>query len=66
MARGTLRNDLPVPLDAVLAGACSTPVARVVCHCGRLTTLTECDPDFPPVCDGPAEAAPHPPAVRAG
>ncbi|MFD7962296.1 hypothetical protein ACFV5J_15990 [Streptomyces zaomyceticus] len=66
-ARGTLRNDVPAPLDAVLAGAYSTPVARVVCHCGRLTTLTEYDPDFPPVCAGPGpEATPHPLAVRAG
>ncbi|MER6316816.1 hypothetical protein [Streptomyces sp. NPDC001581] len=65
-ARGTLRSDTPSPSDAVLAGTYATPVARVVCHCGRLTTLTAYDPDFPPVCPGPVpEAAPHPLAIRA-
>ncbi|MET9600352.1 hypothetical protein [Streptomyces sp. NPDC006459] len=69
-ARGTLRNDTPSPLDAVLAGTYATPVARVVCHCGRLTTLTAYDPDFPPVCPGPGpgpgpQDASHPLAIRA-
>ncbi|MCX4986560.1 hypothetical protein [Streptomyces sp. NBC_00572] len=65
-ARGTLRSDVPSPLDAVLAGAYATPVARVVCRCGLLTTLAEYDPDFPPACPGGgAEAAPHPLAIRA-
>ncbi|MFE5487987.1 hypothetical protein [Streptomyces sp. NPDC056527] len=65
-ARGTLRSDTPSPSDAVLAGTCTTPVARVICHCGRLTTLTAYDPDFPPVCPGAGpEATPHPLAIRA-
>ncbi|WKD31171.1 hypothetical protein [Streptomyces xanthophaeus] len=65
-AHGTLRSDTPSPSDAVLAGSYATPVARVVCHCGRLTTLTAYDPDFPPVCPGPVpQAAPHPLAIRA-
>ncbi|WP_432069754.1 hypothetical protein [Streptomyces sp. AA1529] len=60
-ARGTVRSDTPSPLDAVLAGTYSTPIARVLCRCGRLTTLTAYDPDFPPVCPGAGpEAAPHP------
>ncbi|MEU9702394.1 hypothetical protein [Streptomyces sp. NPDC047981] len=75
-ARGTLRGDTPSPLDAVLAGTYATPVARVVCRCGRLATLTAYDPDLPPLCPGPGagpasgqggpepEAAPHPLVVR--
>lgn len=63
-ARGTVRSGTPSPLDAVLAGTYATPIARVLCRCGRLTTLTAYDPDFPPVCPGTGpEAAPHPLAI---
>ncbi|WP_031010971.1 hypothetical protein [Streptomyces sp. NRRL F-5727] len=66
-ARGTLRGDAPSPSDATLAGSYATPVARVVCRCGRLTTLTAYDPDFPPVCSGAGpEDGPHPLVMRAG
>ncbi|WP_128980334.1 hypothetical protein [Streptomyces roseicoloratus] len=65
-ARGTLRGDPPSPSDAVLGGSYATPVARLVCRCGRLTTLTAYDPDFPPLCPGAGpEGTPHPLAIRA-
>lgn len=65
-ARGTLRSDAPSPLDAVLAGACTTPIARVICRCGRLNTLTAYDPEFPPACPGPGpETTSHPLVIRA-
>ncbi|MFE9687175.1 hypothetical protein [Streptomyces sp. NPDC006285] len=65
-ARGTLRSDTPSPQDAVLAGVCTTPVARVICRCGRLNTLTAYDPEFPPACPGPRpETTSHPLVIRA-